>query len=140
MKRQLERPGGELLRWSVARYNINVTVRAGFKIRGVKMADIVKVANKADLPPGSGMSVEAGGQAIGLFNCNGEIHALDNVCPHRGGPLGEGYVDCANATVQCPWHGWTFSLHTGVSPVNALAKVQKFDVVVEGDEIKVALD
>jgi nitrite reductase/ring-hydroxylating ferredoxin subunit len=42
--------------------------------------------------------------------------------------------------VQCPWHGWTFSLHTGVSPVNALAKVQKFDVVVEGDEIKVALD
>lgn len=104
------------------------------------MADFIKVADKADLPPGAGLSVEVGGQTIGLFNCGGEIHALDNVCPHRGGPLGEGYVDCVNGTVQCPWHGWTFALQTGVSPVNALAKVQKFDVVVEGDEIKVALD
>jgi nitrite reductase/ring-hydroxylating ferredoxin subunit len=104
------------------------------------MADFIKVAKTSDLPPGQGMQVEINGQPVALFNCNGEIVALDGVCPHRGGPIGEGYVDCNNNTVQCPWHGWTFSLANGVSPVSATAKVQKFDVVVEGDEIKVALD
>jgi nitrite reductase (NADH) small subunit len=104
------------------------------------MADYVKVANTSDLPPGQGMTVEINGQPVALFNCNGEFFALDGTCPHRGGPIGEGYVDCHNMTIQCPWHGWTFSLTSGVSPVSAMAKVQKFDVVVEGDEIKVALD
>jgi nitrite reductase/ring-hydroxylating ferredoxin subunit len=59
---------------------------------------------------------------------------------HRGGPLGEGMVDCANRSVQCPWHGWTYDLATGVSPINSFAKVEKFDVVVEGDEVRVSLE
>ena len=104
------------------------------------MSDYVKVANKNDLPSGQAISTEVAGQPIALINCNGEFFALDNVCPHRGGPIGEGYVDCNNLTVQCPWHGWTFGLVNGVSPVNAMAKVQKFDTMVEGDEVKVALE
>jgi len=104
------------------------------------MADYTKAADRSDLPPGHAMSTEIEGQPIALINCGGEFFALDNVCPHRGGPIGEGYVDCHNLTVQCPWHGWTFSLDTGVSPVNSMAKVQKFDVRVEGEEVKVALD
>ncbi|HVG18417.1 MAG TPA: Rieske 2Fe-2S domain-containing protein [Blastocatellia bacterium] len=104
------------------------------------MSDFIKVANKSDLPSGQGMVVEIDGRPIALFNVNGEFHALDNICPHRGGPLGEGYVDCNNLTVQCPWHGWSFNLASGVSPVNSLAKVEKFDVIVEGDEIKVSLE
>jgi nitrite reductase/ring-hydroxylating ferredoxin subunit len=104
------------------------------------MADYIKVAKTSDLQPGHGMTVEINGQQVALFNCSGEYFALDGTCPHRGGPVGEGYVDCNNMTVQCPWHGWTFSLVNGVSPVNAMAKVQKFDVKVEGDEIKVEID
>ncbi|MFL6212411.1 MAG: Rieske (2Fe-2S) protein [Blastocatellia bacterium] len=104
------------------------------------MSDFIKVANASELAPGQGMVVEVEDRAIALFNCNGEVFALDNICPHRGGPLGEGYVDCSNLTVQCPWHGWTFGLASGVSPVNALAKVEKFDVQVEGGEIKVSLE
>jgi nitrite reductase/ring-hydroxylating ferredoxin subunit len=104
------------------------------------MSDFVKVADKSDLSSGQGMVVELDGRPIALFNVNGEFHALDNICPHRGGPLGEGYVDCNNRTVQCPWHGWTFDLASGVSPVNSLAKVERFDVQVEGDEIKVSLE
>jgi nitrite reductase/ring-hydroxylating ferredoxin subunit len=103
------------------------------------MPVFIKVANTSDLPSGQGMVVEIDGRPIALFNVNGEFRALDNVCPHRGGPLGEGYVDCNNMTVQCPWHGWTFDLATGVSPVNAIAKVETFDVLVEGDEVKVSL-
>jgi len=104
------------------------------------MADFIKVANASDLQSGQGLTVEINGQTVALFNCNGEFVALDGVCPHRGGPIGEGYVDCNNGTVQCPWHGWTFNLANGISPVNPIAKVQKFDVKVEGDEVKIALD
>jgi nitrite reductase (NADH) small subunit len=104
------------------------------------MSEFIKVAKTSDLASGQGMVVDVAGRAIALFNVNGEYYALDNICPHRGGPIGEGYVDCHNLTVQCPWHGWTFSLPSGVSPVNSIAKVEKFDVQVEGDEIRVSLE
>jgi nitrite reductase/ring-hydroxylating ferredoxin subunit len=104
------------------------------------MSEFIKVAKTSDLGSGQGMVVEVEGRAIALFNVNGEYFALDNICPHRGGPIGEGYVDCHNQTVQCPWHGWTFSLASGVSPVNAIAKVEKFDVQVEGDEVRISLE
>ena len=100
----------------------------------------LRVAAASDIRPGEGRVVEAGARTLALFNVNGSYYALDNACTHRGGPLGEGYVDCANGTVQCPWHGWTFALASGVSPVNALAKVEPFDVRVEGDEILVSLE
>ncbi|HYV07256.1 MAG TPA: Rieske (2Fe-2S) protein [Blastocatellia bacterium] len=104
------------------------------------MPEFIKVANTTDLPPGQGMVVQIGGRPIALFNVNGEFYALDNTCMHRGGPLGEGFVDQRNLTVQCPWHGWIYSLSTGVSTFDPMAKVEKFDVLVEGDEVKVALD
>ncbi len=104
------------------------------------MAEFIKVAKTSELASGEGKVVEVAGRAIALFNVNGQYFALDNTCPHRGGPIGEGYVDCSNLTVQCPWHGWTYSLDSGVSPVNALAKVEKFDVQVEGDEVRVSLE
>jgi nitrite reductase/ring-hydroxylating ferredoxin subunit len=104
------------------------------------MSEFIKVAKTSELASGQGMVVEVEGRAIALFNVNGEYFALDNICPHRGGPIGEGYVDCHNRTVQCPWHGWTFSLASGVSPVNAIAKVEKFDVQIEGDDIRISLE
>jgi nitrite reductase (NADH) small subunit len=104
------------------------------------MADFVKVASKNDLASGEGMVVEVGGNRIALFNLNGEFCALDNTCPHRGGPLGEGMVDTSNMTVQCPWHGWVFNCRTGVSPVNPSARVEAFEVKVEGDDVLVALN
>jgi nitrite reductase (NADH) small subunit/3-phenylpropionate/trans-cinnamate dioxygenase ferredoxin subunit len=103
------------------------------------MPEFVKVARKTDLPSGEGMVVEVNGQTIALFNVGGEFFALDNVCPHRGGPLGEGYCDPHNLTVQCPWHGWVFSLRTGISPVNPSARVESFEVQVDGDDVKVSL-
>ena len=104
------------------------------------MSEFIKVANTSDLPPGQGMVVQINGRPIALFNVNGAYYALDNTWMHRGGPLGEGFVDQSNLTVQCPWHGWVYSLATGVSPINAMAKVEKFDVMVEGDEVKVSLE
>jgi nitrite reductase/ring-hydroxylating ferredoxin subunit len=104
------------------------------------MAEFIKVANTSDLPVGQTAIVEVGGRIIALFNVNGEFFALDNTCMHRGGPLGEGFVDPRNLTVQCPWHGWIYSLTTGLSVFDSMAKVEKFEVIVEGEELKIALD
>jgi nitrite reductase/ring-hydroxylating ferredoxin subunit len=103
------------------------------------MAEFIKVANKSDLASGESRVVEVDGRPIALFNVNGEYYALDNTCVHRGGPLGEGYVDCVNLTVQCPWHGWTYGLTDGASPMNPMARVEKFEVHVEGEDVMVSL-
>jgi nitrite reductase/ring-hydroxylating ferredoxin subunit len=104
------------------------------------MSEFIKVANISDVPVGQAVIVEVSGRSIALFNVNGQFYALDNVCAHRGGPLGEGFVDRNNMTVQCPWHGWIYSLATGASPIDSMARVEKFDVIVEGDEVRVSLE
>src|SRR3989338_334650 len=97
----------------------------------------VEVAKVKDVKEGEGKVVSANGKEIALFNVGGQFHAIDNTCVHRGGPLGEGTLD--GDTVTCPWHGWKFNVKTGVSPVNPAAKVETYNVKVEGDEVKVAV-
>jgi nitrite reductase (NADH) small subunit len=104
------------------------------------MSEFIKVANTSDLPGGRAVVIEVGGRTIALFNVNGEFFALDNTCMHRGGPLSDGFVDKNNLTVQCPWHGWIYSLATGASPMDSMARVEKFEVKVEGEEVMIALD
>ena len=92
----------------------------------------VKIASINDLKPGHGMVAQADGMNIALFNVNGQFHAIENTCPHRGGPLGEGFLD--GSVVTCPWHGWQFDVTTGKSPFMP-AGVKVFEVRVEGDDI-----
>ena len=106
----------------------------------VRMSEFVKVANTSDLLPGQAIIVEISGRTIAVFNVDGQFYALDNTCVHRGGPLGEGFVDRKNLTVQCPWHGWLYSLTTGASPIDPMAKVETFEVMVEEGEVKLTLD
>lgn len=102
------------------------------------MMKFVPVAKLSDLEPGSCLSVEAeGGLLVALFNVDGKIYALDNTCPHAGGPLGEGTL--SGEIVECPWHGWRFNVRTGVRPDNPDFTVARYDVQVEGDVIKVSL-
>ena len=84
--------------------------------------------------------VEVGGKEIALCNANGEFYAVGNMCLHHGGPLGEGFVDCENLTVHCPWHGWIYSLADGALSSNPNARVPKFEVKVEGGDVLVAID
>lgn len=104
------------------------------------MSEFIKVANTSDLPAGQAAVVELGGRTIAIFNVKGQFFALDNICMHRGGPLSEGFVDQNNLTVQCPWHGWIYSLATGASPIDSMARVEKFEVIVEGNEVRISLD
>lgn len=76
----------------------------------------VAVARVADVPPGAVRQVRAGDRWYALANVGGTIYALDNACPHNGGPLGKGTLD--GAVLTCPWHGWQWDVPSGraVSP------------------------
>lgn len=69
------------------------------------------------VPPGARQLVSVGGVEIAVFNVDGRIYALDNVCPHRGGPLIRGTIQPSprGPVLRCPMHGWPFDLATGVS-------------------------
>jgi nitrite reductase/ring-hydroxylating ferredoxin subunit len=73
--------------------------------------EYVTVAHLADVPPGTVLSVRAGERWYALANVDGVLHALDNNCPHNGGPLGKGVLDGRELT--CPWHGWRWDVTSG---------------------------
>ena len=97
---------------------------------------MVKIAEINQVPPGTGKVVRVGGKAIALFNINGTFHALDNVCTHRGGPLGEGKVH--GTVVTCPWHGNQFDVTTG-QVVTGTLPVTAYVVQTQGDDILIDL-
>ncbi|MFQ5990894.1 MAG: Rieske (2Fe-2S) protein [Nitrospiraceae bacterium] len=101
------------------------------------MAEYVRVAGTAEVASGSGIVAEVNEKAIAVFNVDGTYYAIDNTCIHRGGPLGEGELE--GDTVTCPWHGWQYSVKTGVSISNPSACVKSYPVKIEGTDIKVEL-
>jgi nitrite reductase (NADH) small subunit len=101
------------------------------------MAEFVRVAALGDVKPGHGIVAEASGKTLAVFNVEGTIHAINNTCCHREGPLGEGELE--GNIVTCPWHGWRYNVTTGVCMNNPSAKVEAYQVKVEGSDIKVLL-
>jgi NAD(P)H-dependent nitrite reductase small subunit len=99
------------------------------------MSDAIKVATTDELQPGQSKVCMVDDKEIALFNVDGTICAIDNTCPHRGGPLGEGVV--TGNEVTCPWHGWKFNVKTGSCAMIPSAKVNSYEVVVEGSDVKV---
>ena len=78
-----------------------------------------KVADSDELPDGRVMSAKAGNRAIALSHFDGQYAAMDNKCPHQGGPLGEGSIEKGvdgKCWIRCPWHGWDFDPLTGKPP------------------------
>jgi thiamine pyrophosphate-dependent acetolactate synthase large subunit-like protein/nitrite reductase/ring-hydroxylating ferredoxin subunit len=77
------------------------------------------VADVSDLPDGRVMTVTAGGVSMALTHVDGRFTAMDNRCPHQGGPLGEGSIERGadgQCWLRCPWHGWDFDPTTGLPP------------------------
>ena len=101
------------------------------------MADFIKIAVVSDLQPGSVKEIAVNGKTVALCNVDGKFYALDNVCLHRGGPLGQGYLD--GEKLECPWHGWQYDVMTGAVAMNPSAKVASYEVKVEGSDVLVAV-
>jgi len=108
----------------------------------------VEVCAVDALPPGSRTIVDVDGREIGVFNVDGEFHAIRNVCPHQLAPLAEGKLTGEmtapavgeyeltrqGEVVRCPWHGWRFDLATGESVFNPHVRTSTYDVEVEPEE------
>jgi len=73
--------------------------------------EFVPVMADAELADGEMRRVDAGGVAVLLARCEGEVCALAHTCSHLGGPLSEGKLD--GDVVQCPWHGSRFNIRNG---------------------------
>ena len=99
--------------------------------------EFVTVARVGDIPPGQGRRFTVNERMIALFNLDGALHAVDNICLHRGGPLAEGPV--AKGVVTCPWHGWQYDIGTGTMIQDPRVGVTKHETRVVGDEIQVRL-
>lgn len=92
----------------------------------------------AQLPPGALADLTIDGKSVALCNVDGEIHAMDGVCPHRNGVLGQGALH--GHMVVCPWHAWEFDCRTGQHDYNPSIVVPVYPVKVEGGEILVDLE
>ncbi len=73
-----------------------------------------RVLAEAELPEGRVTTVAAGHKSVALVHYDGQFSALDNHCPHQGGPLGEGSIE--NGLLRCPWHGYDYCPLDGRSP------------------------
>ena len=98
-----------------------------------KTFGFTKVATIYDIPSGRGKHVMAHGKPMALFNVNGSFYAVNQICPHMGGPLSEGTLN--GNVVTCPWHGWTFCVDTGLPDHPGGHSVSAYDVKVEGEDI-----
>ena len=102
---------------------------------------LVDICPVDELPAGATRVVEWEDLEIGVFNCNGELLAIEDRCSHDDGDLMDGDVDLETCTVECPRHGSVFDLRTG-KPLNlpAYVPIDTFPVTVEDGLIKVEVD
>ena len=95
-----------------------------------------KVANKLDVQPGDVLRVEVSNREIVIFNVEGGLYAIDEICSHADGPLSEGYLE--GYEIECPFHGARFNLKTGeVTAPPAVVPVDTFAVRFVGEDIEI---
>lgn len=97
----------------------------------------VKVLDPDELPEGRVKTVTRRHRTLCLSRHKGAFGALDNRCPHQGGPLGEGSIE--NGLLRCPWHGWDFDPTTGASPAGHDDGVESFPIEVRDDGVYASL-
>jgi len=93
----------------------------------------VRVAKKEDVPPGKIYEFQVGGTPIAIANVAGKLHAINSICAHEAGPLGEGELE--GQIVTCPWHGWQYDVTTGKVVQSPNLGVACYAVEVRGDDI-----
>lgn len=97
---------------------------------------LVKLASQSDLPAcGQAKEFSCGDKVICVANVNGTISAMENVCLHRGGPLGQGTIE--GDKVVCPWHGWQWNPKTGEAVHNPAAKVALYPIKIENGDVMI---
>ena len=97
-----------------------------------------KVMKCDDLEIGKSAIIEVGDKEIALFNYKGDFYAIENTCPHRGSPLGEGRIE--EGILICPGHEWRFELKSGWCPQNPELSTEVYPIKVHDEKIYVRLE
>ncbi len=102
------------------------------------MPELVKLTTQSNLPPADeAREFRSGDKTICIANVNGTYSAMDNICLHRGGPLGQGTV--AGGKIVCPWHAWAWDPETGEASHNSSVKVAVYPLKIENGDVLVEL-
>jgi nitrite reductase/ring-hydroxylating ferredoxin subunit len=97
------------------------------------MESFVSVGNLDQFPVGQGRILSVARKPVAIFNVGGTLYAVNNICPHLGGPLGAGRLQ--GRVVTCPYHRMAFDVTTGESTDEFGHRVQSYDVRVSDDEV-----
>lgn len=102
------------------------------------MPRFVEVAKKSQIPENGVTGVEVEGKTLALVNLDGVIYALDDSCPHEGGPLSDGQLE--GEELVCPWHASHFDVKTGRVTIDpAMEDIATYKVRLVGDTVEVEL-
>ena len=101
------------------------------------MGDFIKAAKQQDIEEGKGVVADCQGKPVAIFRVEGQFYAIQNTCPHRGGPLGEG--ECEGTVVTCPWHGLRIDVSSGVCADNDKVKIPHYNVKLQDDDVLVEI-
>jgi len=103
--------------------------------------EIIDICPLKELPPGAHRLIEWEDLEIGIFNCAGELFAIEDRCSHDDGVLLEGELDQERCAVECPRHGSWFDLRSGKAlNLPAYQPVDTFPVLVEDGLIKLEVE
>ena len=101
------------------------------------MSDFVRVAHVDELSPGTRKLIDFEAVTVALFNINGQLYCIEDVCTHDGGPVAEGALK--GHTIACPRHGAEFDVRDGRAlSMPAVVAVPTYEVKVEGEDIYIA--
>jgi nitrite reductase (NADH) small subunit len=102
------------------------------------MTAFFRIAQASDLPAvNQAKEFAFGDKVVCVANVNGTISAMDNVCLHHGGPLGQGMIE--GGKVVCPWHGWQYDPQTGQAAHNSNARVAVYPIKIENGDVMVEI-
>ncbi|MBI3316441.1 MAG: nitrite reductase small subunit NirD [Candidatus Omnitrophica bacterium] len=107
-------------------------------MNGTKQIKWFRVAGVGAIPEKEGRQVQYGQHVVALFNLGEEYLAVENQCPHKGGPLADGIV--AGKNVFCPLHNWKINLENGCALSGGTGRVKTFPVKVARNEIYLAFE
>lgn len=99
---------------------------------------MIRIGSTRDIPPGAGRAFNVGRYEVAVFNIEGAFFAIENSCPHQGGPLAGGWME--GPLVTCPWHGWCFDVRSGKMTLGEFARVPRFEIEVRGDDLFVSTE
>jgi nitrite reductase (NADH) small subunit len=94
---------------------------------------LFRIKPLSELPLGSLAQLQINGSAYALCNHDGTLRCFDGLCPHAGGPLGDGNLD--GDQIVCPWHGWAFDCRSGANDFDPSIQLKSYPVVVQDGSI-----